>query len=161
MTPDADDKKPNRYDPYDGTIDDQSMQLTIRVGLSLLERPQSYEEWADILSKLVPLVRSMDESEEAKLIVAIKRGPKKRGRGSPKKSDRLHQIESSIPWYSLKLDGTAHPGLGRPKRGKRITEIAAFYKITSDAAGKAYDQAMMPLKDAKKARKVVANKTGK
>ena len=146
MTPDAEDKKPNRYDPYDGTIDDQSMRLTIRVGLSLLERPQSYEEWADILSKLVPLVRSMDESEETKLLVAIKRGPKKRGPGSPKKNARQHEIESSLPWYSLKLDGTAHPGLGRPRSGERIAEIAAHYKITPGAARKALAQAMKSFK---------------
>ena len=137
------------------------MRLTIRVGLSLLERPQSYEEWADILSKLVPLVRSMDESEETKLLVAIKRGPKKRSRGSPKKSGRLNQIESSLPWNSPKLDGTPYPGLGRPKRRERITEIAEHYKITPDAAGKAYDQAMKSFKDAKTARKVVADKKGK
>ena len=155
------DQKYDEPPPYDGKIDDQSMRLTIRVGLSLLGRPQSYEEWADILSKLVPLVRSMDESEETKLIVAIKRGPKKRGRGSPKKSDRLHQIGSSLHWDSPKLDGTAYPGLGRPKSGERIAEIAAHYKITPDAARKAYAQAMKSFKVAKKARKVVANKKGK
>jgi hypothetical protein len=141
--------------------DERSPGEIIQHLFSLLEKSTAPAEYADLCSQLVMLARDMTDAELLALATAVQCGPEKRGRGAPKKARRLHQIDLSLRWNPKKADGTPNIGLGGPSRVERITAIAARHKMGLDAARKAYDQAMKPFKDAKKARKVVADKKGK
>lgn len=147
MTSDQEHEEPPPYDEEDAA------RLTvscISLGLEWLNEKQSPERWSDYAWQLILLAKHMDDDELLELANAVKRGPQKRKRGNPAKIELQENILHALSYPIGKWPEGASFGLKGVRRVQAIAYLAKAYKMSPDAAGKAYDKAKSSLSGKKR-----------